>query len=82
MADAAEPLGFGVRAVVSDWRRVPGEQRNERWHEAVLLCPCGNPKTIHIKNTSLPHLAEERVDHLKRDGLIPHEDAQRSTGGS
>ena len=70
IADAVDSLGFNVVEVKSYLRRIPGEQRNERWHEAALACPCGNLKRIHIKHASLPHLAEELADHLRRDGLL------------
>ncbi|MGL6289270.1 MAG: hypothetical protein ACRC2H_01120 [Silanimonas sp.] len=70
VSEAAASLGFMVCEVKAYLRRIPGEARNERWHEVALLCPCGATKRLHIKHTSLPRLSAELADHLRRDGLI------------
>lgn len=70
LRDAAEPLGFWVDSVMRYVRRVPGEQRNEVWYEASLLCPCGRTKTLHIRGSSLPDLPAHLRQHLVDDGLL------------
>lgn len=70
LRDAAHELGFWVESATRYVRRVPGQPTNEVWFETVLLCPCGQLKTLHIKASSLPHLRERLREHLIRDGLL------------
>lgn len=68
--DAAARFGFGVREVRQYLHRVAGQARNEGWLRAVLICPCGRDKVLHLRVSSLPALSESLEAHLREDGLL------------
>jgi len=67
---AAEQLGFKLAALTPYLRREPGSRRNTQWYEAMLDCPCGRRKTLHISEASLQYISAELADHLRKDGLL------------
>ena len=67
---AAEKLGFKLAAFTAYLRREPGSPRNTQWYKAMLDCPCGRRKTLHISESSLPYVETELTEHLRKDGLL------------